>query len=125
MTHRRTVKPPKIHVRALTHVPDEADCRGFECGLSALRANATLLQDFKSLPNFSLSDLDSTTSPPIVSEHGSKLSVSYARTMAEIIGIISGVIAFGQAIEGFARGAKYIASIQGAPDEFVALQNDV
>jgi hypothetical protein len=45
--------------------------------------------------------------------------------MAEILGIISGVIALGQAIEGFARGAKYFASIQGARDAFVNLQNEV
>lgn len=49
----------------------------------------------------------------------------YARTMAEIIGIISSAIAFGQAIEGFARGAPYIAAIRGAPAAFVDLQNEV
>ncbi|KAH8905219.1 ankyrin [Coniochaeta sp. PMI_546] len=45
--------------------------------------------------------------------------------MAEILGIISGVIALGQALHGLGKGMRFIASIHGAPEAFIDLQNEL
>lgn len=45
--------------------------------------------------------------------------------MAEVLGVISSMIALCQTVDALRKGVKFVASVQGAPEAFIHLHNEV